>query len=82
MRLQAEGSRFQLDGFVTLVDAKHIHFHVGRATAGGERRPTNALSRMFGKRREAWRQIAFADHIIVNKVCGERMVAVCSCLRC
>lgn len=46
----------KLDGVVTLVDAKHVGFHLDEA------KPKGVVN-------EAVEQIAYADRIIVNKVC-------------
>lgn len=46
----------KLDGVVTLVDAKHAGFHLD------EVKPKGIVN-------EAVEQIAYADRIIVNKVC-------------
>ena len=75
LKLENAGSRFRLDGFVTVVDAKNIHFHLGSSQEPSspsqkQHRLKNTLSKVFGHRREAWRQLAFADHVVINKVSG------------
>jgi hypothetical protein len=52
-------SRFQLDGVVSVVDAKHIGNHIDLGAGSSVRKAI-----------EAEKQIAFADIILLNKVCA------------